>query len=463
MGNDGSSNKTASRRHMPRLTSAPSAGALAAMLTAEDSRSLLEPTPSVIHLAHLLNATSEHSLETSDLRYFSVVDTSDHSHFSPSNGRKLLFFARRSPRGKPGELQVLRSLSTAALAVDPKRPDRMELLSAGPVVENYALSSNLDVHLASDRSGRAVLYGLGGHHHPWDERKGFSQLSKHQPSWLRPRDGVRLIRAANLQEVLSGAWVPWGQTLPPSAQRRAIVLGKDAAAREAAELRARKVAVVIDGRHPGCLEVFSRYAPVCFFDSKMSLATFKGRYFVFARANTVDRGGGRFVQVASTAQGDPAGPYGRFQLLDIRGYKNVRSGNIYTAVVREHPLDETMLLGLFSVNEGVPGKVNKDGKCYIALSLSCDGVHWSRLVPLLKTAGDRGRTFDQPVSGLLRRGAQVQFFVQRDVPQISHDAPSSSRLERHTFNTDALMKLTARVKLAMWHRGICNMSTTAVS
>jgi len=204
--------------------------------------------------------------------------------------------------------------------------------------------------------------------------------------------------------------------------------------------------------------VFNRYAPVCFFDSKMSLASFKGRYFLFARANTVDRGGGRFVQVASSMQDNPAGPYGLFQQLRIEGYRNIRSGNIYTAVVREHPLDQSMLLGLFSINEGVPGKVNKDGKCYIALSLSCDGVHWSRLVPLLKTAGERGRTFDQPVSGLLRRGAFVQFFVQRDVPQISLSAPSSSRLERHTFNTEALMKLTSRAKLAMWRRGICNVS-----
>ena len=58
-----------------------------------------------------------------------------------------------------------------------------------------------------------------------------------------------------------------------------------------------------------------------------------------------------------------------------------------------------MMIGLFSVNEGIPGKVNRDGKCYIALSLSCDGVHWSRFTPLMKTEGERGRTFDQPVSG----------------------------------------------------------------
>ena len=148
-------------------------------------------------------------------------------------------------------------------------------------------------------------------------------------------------------------------------------------------------------------------------------------------------------------------------MLHIDGYHSVRSGNIYTAVVRAHPLDETMLLGLFSVNEGVPGKVNRDGKCYIALSLSCDGVHWSKLKPLVNTAGERGRTFDQPASGLHRRGALVHFFIQRDVPQISPAAPSSTRLERHTFNTEALMRLTAGVKQSLSQRGLCNLTHAA--
>lgn len=442
------------------LTRVPST--IASMLAAEDERPLLLLPPTQIHLAHLLNATSSHSLETSDLRYFSVIDASEHPDFAPAQTReKLLFFARQSPRGKPGELHVLRGLTTAVLGISPNRPDRMELLSAGPVVENYALASNLDVHLVSMRNGKALLYGLGGHHHPWDERRGFSQLSKRQPRTLRPRDGVRLIRAMNLQQVLNGDWVPWEQMYPPGWTPAHGVAATDAQvkAREVAAKRARKAAVVIDGRHPGCLEVFNRYAPICFFDSKMSLTSFRGRYFIFARANTVDRGGGRFVQVASTTENDPAGPYGRFQLLDIEGYGSMRSGNIYTAVVREHPLDSSMMIGLFSVNEGIPGKVNRDGKCYIALSLSCDGVHWSRFTPLMKTEGERGRTFDQPVSGLLRRGALVQFFVQRDVPQISYAAPTSSRLERHTFNTDVLMHLTATAKLRLWHRGICNMSS----
>ena len=136
-------------------------------------------------------------------------------------------------------------------------------------------------------------------------------------------------------------------------------------------------------------------------------------------------------------------------MLQIEGYTTIRSGNIYTAVVRAHPLESTMLIGLFAVNEGVPHTVNRDGKCYIALALSCDGTHWSRLTPLLYTSAMKGRTYDQPVSGLLRRGSGVHFFVHRDVPQISPAAPSRSRLERFTFRARELARITAQAKATL--------------
>ena len=350
------------------------------------SSSLVQGPTRVIPLSHLLNATSTHTLDVSDLRYFSVVDVASHASWAPQAGVKLLFFARRSVVGAPGALPVLRSLSTWALAL---QHDRLEWLASVPAVPDYALASNLDVVLAANSSSgesggtSAVLYGLGGHHLAWDERHRFSQLSKHEPRRLRPRDGLRLLRATRLDDVLRGAWLPWSQFVPAAELAKELSRGgkrhKAGAVAapfdpaEAAARAARKASVVIDGRHPGCLEVFNRYAPVCFYDSKMSLTRFRGRYLVFARANTVDRGGGRFVQVAQSTADDPAGPYGPFGMISIDGYTTVRSGNIYTAVVREHPLEPTMLLGLFSVNEGVPRTVNKDGKCYIALSLSCDG------------------------------------------------------------------------------------------
>lgn len=298
------------------------------------------------------------------------------------------------------------------------------------------MASNMDALLVERNDGqRSILYGLGGHHIAWDQRKGFSQFGRHQGTRLRPRDGLHLLNASSLQQVLSGAWLPWNQLLPPSTRTEAR-----------ANRDRRKAALVIDGRHPGCKEAFNRYAPICYFDSKMSLAAFRGRYLVYARENTVAGGGGRFVQVSFSTAAEAAGPYGPFERITIEGYTKIRQGNIYTAMVREHPLDPTMLMGLFSVNEGRPGAVNEDGECYIALAFSCDGRRWSRLEPLVPTSGLRGRTFDQPVSGYVRRGGAVHFFLHRDVPQISPAAPARSRLERYAFQTAALMRHTAMAK-----------------
>ena len=422
------------------------------LATEAASSSLIQGPTRTYRIAHLLNASSNHTLETSDLRYFTVVDVAQHEEWAPRPGSKLLFIARRSVRGAPGALPILRSLSTWALALprDSGAHDQLEMLSTRPIVADYALASNLDVMLTTDASGRSVLYGIGGHHLAWDVRKKFSKLGRHDVTGfrMRPRDGLHLLRASRLADVLSGAWLPWSQFVAEGSFARSkgqTIVDET----EAAASRARKASVIIDGSHPGCVERFNRYAPLCYFDSKMSLTRFRGRYLVFARANTVDRGGGRFVQVAETAGSDPAGPYGPFEMLKIDGYTNLRSGNIYTAVVHEHPLEPTMLLGLFSVNEGVPHRVNGDGRCYIAVALSCDGKRWSRLTPLLQTAGMKGRTYDQPVSGLVRRGSSVHFFVHRDVSQISPAAPTSSRLERYTFRTAKLSKLASDVKASL--------------
>ena len=64
----------------------------------------------------------------------------------------------------------------------------------------------------------------------------------------------------------------------------------------------------------------------------------------------------------------------------------------------------------------------------------------------------KGRTFDQPVSGLIRRGGSVHFFVHRDVSQISPAAPSRSRLERYTFRMRELARVTADAKAAVCTR-----------
>ena len=76
------------------------------------------------------------------------------------------------------------------------------------------------------------------------------------------------------------------------------------------------------------------------------------RYYLYTRANVKRSGGGRFLQVAVSAEDHPASPYGPFALLSIRGYDERGPSNVYFATVKPFPLDESMLLGLFAVNLG---------------------------------------------------------------------------------------------------------------
>ena len=59
--------------------------------------------------------------------------------------------------------------------------------------------------------------------------------------------------------------------------------------------------------------------------------------------------------------------------------------------------------------------------CSSDLAVSCDGVHFSNLEPLLNCTGGAslGRAPDHPVDGLLRRGPTTHIYVHRDVPGIA--------------------------------------------
>ena len=98
---------------------------------------------------------------------------------------------------------------------------------------------------------------------------------------------------------------------------------------------------------------------------------------------------------------------------------------------------------LFPVNMGERGKPNGNGEAFIALALSCDGQHWSELIPLVWSVGIDGRTTDQPVDGLL--GAH--FLISRDIygvavaggsRQRNASRPDPPRLVRYELRMDAL-------------------------
>eukprot|EP00966_Prymnesium_polylepis_P266611 6159422-Prymnesium_polylepis.1 len=113
------------------------------------------------------------------------------------------------------------------------------------------------------------------------------------------------------------------------------------------------------------------------------------------------------TSVIQTVGDDPHGPFGDFQLIDIKGYDRSGQSNLYMFNANVNPLDRGMLIGLFPVNEGQDDEVNADGESYIALSLSCDGVHWSRVSKVLWTRGLEGRTFAHPVDGIVFRNNTV--------------------------------------------------------
>lgn len=312
------------------------------------------------------------------------------------------------------------------------------------------MAANLDVALIARPRGQATLYAVGGTYFAKDDRLGYSTYSRNRQ---RARDGISLVRAQLLSEVLNGSWLP----------RAAVSSSGGSTRRRRALARPQRI---LDGRQPGCVEAFKTYSPFCNFDGKLALVRFQKRYLMYVRANTVFHGGGRFLQVAASEADDPASHYGAFTLIDIKDYDVRGPGNVYFASIRKHPLaPQSMLIGLFPLNEGTLRKsgVPEDdegmpraspdpdckGTCYIALAHSCDGIHWSRLTKLVSTDGDRGRTFDHPVSGFVRSGPFVHAYVHRDVPGISPYAPTASRLVRHSLHVGKLrqLMLTARTEL----------------
>ena len=174
--------------------------------------------------------------------------------------------------------------------------------------------------------------------------------------------------------------------------------------------------LIIRGDHPGCIEARPGWNGICEYDGKLSFVRMASAgsvvWHVFARTNLKPYGGGRFVQVANASS--VQGPYGAFQRVQIDGYDEGGPGNIYFAAVDNNPLDTETMLGLFPVNLGNEEEGgNGNGESFIALSLSCDGVHWSNLTRLVWSVGMFGRTWDHPVDGVVLHGDNVYFMVTR--------------------------------------------------
>lgn len=415
-----------------------------------------------------------------EVRYFSVIDTQVWASYGGHTGGADATRALHNwVNSSGGSFSVTRGLDTDVLFLA-RSGDRylsFETFAffhrtgspSGPLawiekpsVADFVIAHNLDALLvpasptrplrASQHSSAglkprpsvadlpAELVAIGGQYYPADLGIG----GRATGAWsARKRDGVNLLRARALVDVLDGSWLPWRQSE-----------------------RVRRPAVLL-GNHSGCLDMMDRSVPMgqpgsCGFDGKFSLARFRGRYLLYARANTRAGGGGRFVQVAETEGDDPAGPFGPFRLIDISGYdatgRWTRGGglpDIYFAAVKPSPIEPDILLGLFPVNLGVAPSWRRRGsaetapEAFVGLAASCDGVHFSRLERLLATVGVHGRTHDQPADGFTLRNGIVHFYVQRDVPGISPAADERARLVRYALRPEALARITAHARATL--------------
>ena len=181
----------------------------------------------------------------------------------------------------------------------------------------------------------------------------------------------------------------------------------------------------------GCIDRMA--ARLCEYDGKVSAVRFRGRTHLFTRSNLVPTGGGRHVQVASSADGVTG--WTCFEQLQIDGVRAFDAEfNLYFWTVRTVRLGDgsggRALLAIF------PAVMEEVGGVYAALS--SDGVAWSRPVRLLGAPEMNGRTDLWPVDGELPASSgsgAVRVAVQHSVDLREHKSPAMDadcRVRPHT-------------------------------
>ena len=125
----------------------------------------------------------------------------------------------------------------------------------------------------------------------------------------------------------------------------------------------------------------------------------------------------------------------------------VMTGNVYFAGVDRHPFEDDMLIALMPVNLGNADEGgNGDGESFIAMSLSCDGVHFSSMTKLVGTIGREGRTWDHPVDGILMENGTAHFLMHNNVKGIGPNAPGPARILKYRFVTEELRRISEQAR-----------------
>ena len=104
-------------------------------------------------------------------------------------------------------------------------------------------------------------------------------------------------------------------------------------------------------------------------------------------------------------------------------------GDVYFFGVQTSPIHNGSLLATFPLVHRMRG-------C-IGLAASIDGVHWSRVTPLLSCSIYGERTLDQPaVPAMVRRGGEVWLYIHEEVPGITFDRAVPLILQPHLLDAE---------------------------
>ena len=381
----------------------------------------LDDAASIADPRLVVSARVVSKLSGSGARYFSVVDMSRARAFARAEGELWLF-----ARGGQGQRTSHEEVWTNATVESFARVEPRAFVQCANLAHNFGVTLTRGHKLIGaggmfvrDWKKTAALLASTAKHRGADPNKLKLQLI---PSF--PVDGIWMFEARNRSEVLSGRWTSPG----------------------------RNVSQPIPGDHAGCVEEREHFGGACAFDGRFSLTQHRGMLFLYARANTLFEGGGRFVQVTRSASA--RGPWSPFQLLRVEGYDTsaIARGNVYFAAVNTNPADPSTLLGVF------PVLLDRDAS--ISMALSCDGVHFGNLTRVLRSReAQGGRTTDHPVDGFVRRGGLVYWYAHRDVPGIrptgGGPAVANQRIVQFAIPIEALREYTARARAALQRRGHC--------
>ena len=341
------------------------------------------------------------------LRYFSLLDTTPSQRADRLDG--VHFTGRMSIDETIHSTFYQCTYIVPAPIMSDTDPKPIEQL-----IHDYSISQNVVI---KQHAGR--YYAFGG-----EDSSGNRPPPQYE---LDDRDGIRVLEADSFEAMRQNT--SWRRPVHASRSDRNVIL---------------------PGNHPGC--VTERNANgVCEYDGMVSAVFLNGRWHIHTRSNLKEHGG-RFMQVARSTSSDVYGPYEPFEQVSIAGYDPRRDeqwANIYFLLANVHPLDPQVMIGMMPVNWGEEGQDNGDGDSHICMSISCDGVHWSSLTPLVSTRGLEGRTYDHPVSGFILQNGTVYWYLHRDVPNISPASYGESAILEYTFKTDALMAMTRQAKAGL--------------